>query len=268
MGGMNDETSFELTFPAGTGYTGGKINDDTVVNYSSNSSWQYGLQTLSWTTESDEIDYSFRFWGTNVDQDVYAITDDIRPDWNTATEYTNYGTGTSMDDKFTYVRDYYPYTGPATEDVEVSNIKYTFKHPKVEQAHYSLKDIQNSYISTIASEQVYHGNGAPAFRVYVSDEEYEVKDFKLELYDKDGNRTSGTVRIMLSNNKFRDGDFNVNQDKIYDTTVSVPASGELTIDIPAFELLEGTEVVWVNVYPTEISTGKLVKLVSMDPKLA
>ncbi len=257
-----------VTFEKGTGWTGAKIGNTSTINYNKTSNWSYGTQTLTWITESDGKDYSYMYWGTNVNQSLYAINDQVVPDWNTASVMTGYGNGTYESDYYTYQRDFYEYTGPNNEDVRIGNIRFKFYHPTVNPKNFILKQLQNSYASKIASKTLYHGNGAPLMRIYDKDATYKLKDIKLELYDANNNLTSGSVKLMISNNKFTDGNYaNETNDKCFETTVSIGSTGKLTFDSGNF-LVGNVDTIWINIYPTDTTNFKTVKLVSVNPVIA
>ena len=267
-GGWTSIQTHNVTFEKGTGWTGAKIGDTTTIDYTSSSNWTYGTQTLSWVTESDGKDYSYMYWGTNVNQSLYAINDQVVPDWNTASEKTGYANGTAASNYYTYQRDFYEYTGPNNEDVRIGNIQFKFYHPTVNPKNFTLKQLQNSYASKIASDILFHGNGAPLMRIYDKDATYKLKDIKLELYDANNNLTSGSVKLMISNKKFTDGNYaNETNDKCFETTVSIGSTGKLTFDSGSF-LVGNVDTIWINIYPTDTTNFKTVKLVSVNPVIA
>ena len=267
-GGWTSIQTHNVTFEKGSGWTGSKIGDSTTIDYTSSSNWTYGTQTLSWVTESDGKDYSYMYWGTNVNQSLYAINDQVVPDWNTASEKTGYANGTAASNYYTYQRDFYEYTGPNNEDVRIGNIQFKFYHPTVNPKNFTLKQLQNSYASKIASDTLFHGNGAPLMRIYDKDATYKLKDIKLELYDANNNLTSGSVKLMISNNKFTDGNYaNESNDKCFETTVSIGSTGKLTFDSGNF-LVGNVDTIWINIYPTDTTNFKTVKLVSVNPVIA
>ena len=263
--GMDLTSRIDVNYDKGTGWNGYTVGSSADVDYNKTSNWNYATQELAWIKESDGKDYSYMYWGTNVNQTLYAITDNVKPDWNSATEYTGFCNGTTASTYYTYQRDFYEYTGPNNEDVRIGNIKYKFYHPVVTPVAYTLKQIQNSYASKIASEEVYHGNGAPLFYLYDKDATYKLNNISIELYNSNGNLTSGDVKIMVSNNKFVDGNYaNTTNDKCWETTVSVGSTGRLTFNSDSFNV-GNVDTVWINIYPTDTSSFKMVKLVSVDP---
>ena len=257
-----------VTFAKGTGWTGAKIGDSSTIDYNKTSNWSYGTQNLTWVTESDGKDYSYMYWGTNVNQSLYAINDQVIPNWNTATEQTGYANGDSATEYYKYQRDFYEYTGPNNEDVQIGNIQYKFYHPTVSPKNFTLKQLQNSYASKIASDTLFHGNGAPLMYIYDKDATYKLKNIKLELYDVNNNLTSGNVKIMVSNKKFTDGNYtNETNDKCWETTATIGSTGTLTFNSDNF-LVGNVDTIWINIYPTDTTNFKSVKLVSVEPTVA
>ena len=74
--------------------------------------------------------------------------------------------------------------------------------------------------------------------------------------------------VMISKNKFNNGAFASASDKLFDATVTVPSSGEITFsmnDSDAFTLGQKGDIAWINIYDT--SGVGLVKLDSLKPIL-
>ena len=73
---------------------------------------------------------------------------------------------------------------------------------------------------------------------------------------------------MISKNKFNNGAFASASDKLFDATVTVPSSGEITFsmnDSDAFTMASKGDIAWINVYNT---TGiGILKLESLTPVL-
>lgn len=269
--GANYTTGITINVPRGTKYNGGTTGSIPSSNpYGQTSNWNYGKQTISWKKVDDGIDYSFYYWGTNTLQTAYGITNESEPDWASVPQVTGYSTGTSTSARHTYKRVYFPYTGDTTENVQISNIKYTYYDPKVIPQWATLNYIENQYVSDQAAEVVRHGQGAPAIKAESDDAHAKVKDIKLYLYDK-GNPTTpigGDVRFMISKNKFNNGAFASASDQLFDATVTVPSSGEITFsmnDADAFTLERNGDIAWINIYDT--SGIGLVKLDSLKPVL-
>ena len=269
--GVNYTTGITINVPRGTKYKGGTTGSIPSSNpYGQTSNWNYGKQTISWKKVDDGIDYSFYYWGTNTLQTAYGITNESEPDWASVPQVTGYSTGTSTSARHTYKRVYFPYTGDTTENVQISNIKYTYYDPKVIPQWATLNYIENQYVSDQAAEVVRHGQGAPAIKAESDDAHVKVKDIKLYLYDK-GNPTTpigGDVRFMISKNKFNNGAFASASDQLFDATVTVPSSGEITFsmnDADAFTLERNGDIAWINIYDT--SGIGLVKLDSLKPVL-
>lgn len=269
-GGADYTTGITINIPKGTKYTGGTTGSIPSAQYSSTSNWNYGKQNIVWRKTDDGIDYSFYFFGTNTSQVAYGITNQSELDWASATQKTGYSVGTSATSRHTYKRVYWPFTGDTTEDVKISNIKYTYYEPKVDPVYSSLNLIENQYVSDQSTDVVYHGQGAPAIKAESDDSKIKIKDIKLSLYSvsSPNTLTSGNVRIMVSKNKFSNGNFATTSDRLFDVTVTIPSSGELTVsmeDSDAFTLDRRGDIAWINIYDTN-GIG-LVKLDSLNPVL-
>ena len=269
-GGADYTTGITINIPKGTKYTGGTTGSIPSAQYSSTSNWNYGKQNIVWRKIDDGIDYSFYFFGTNTSQVAYGITNQSELDWASATQKTGYSVGTSATSRHTYKRVYWPFTGDTTEDVKISNIKYTYYEPKVDPVYLSLNLIENQYVSDQSTDVVYHGQGAPAIKAESDDSKIKIKDIKLSLYSvsSPNTLTSGNVRIMVSKNKFSNGNFATTSDRLFDKTVTIPSSGELTIsmeDSDAFTLDKRGDIAWINIYDT--AGTALVKLESINPVL-
>lgn len=269
-GGANYTTGITINIPKGTGYTGGETGSIPSTQYNSTSNWNYGKQNIVWRKTDDGIDYSFYFFGTNTSQVAYGITNQSELDWASATQKTGYSVGTSATSRHTYKRVYWPFTGDTTEDVKISNIKYTYYEPKVDPVYSSLNLIENQYVSDQSTDVVYHGQGAPAIKAESDNSKIKIKDIKLSLYSvsSPNTLTSGNVRIMISKNKFLNGNFASSNDILFDATVEIPSSGELTfsmLDSDAFILDKRNDIAWINIYDT--NGNALVKLESINPVL-
>ena len=269
-GGADYTTGITINIPKGTKYTGGTTGSIPTAQYTSTSNWNYGKQNIVWRKVDDGVDYSFYYFGTNTGQVAYGITNQSELDWASATQKTGYSNGTSTTDYHTYKRVYWPYSGDTTEDVKISNIKFTYYEPKVDPVYSSLNLIENQYVSDQVSEVVYHGEGAPVVKAESDDSNIKIKDITLKLYSVSDPSvlTSGNVRIMISKNKFSNGNFATASDELFDATVTIPSSGELTFsmeDSDAFVLDKRDDIAWINIYDTA-GTG-LVKLESINPVL-
>lgn len=262
-GGMDSiGAAYNLNMSKGTGFTVPVLG--AINGYGALFAWHYGKQDIGWTKVDDDVDYSLRFYANNTNHDINAITDEVVPDWATATQISDSDTQEAY---HTYVRPYYPPSGPANEDVKVSRINYSFYNPSVSPLTINLHSIVNQYVGLPLGEDVYHGEGAPAFETISDGSRCELKNVTLNLYDSD-NKTpiSGDVIIKLSSERFLDGDYRIPTDKLYEQTYTVPSTGTLTIpSIGPFTIDKARSVVWINLYEVN-GNGKMVDLAGFDVK--
>ncbi len=269
-GGANYTTAININIPKGEKYKGGSVGNIPTNKYNSTVNWNYGNQNIAWNKIDDGIDYSFYYWGTNTNQVAYGVTNESELDWDSAEQKTGYGTGTSASTDYLYKRVYWPCTGDTTEDVKISNISYSYYEPKVEPYYTSLNNIENQYVSDQIAEAIYHGEGAPIFKSSDDESKIKVKDIVIKLYDVNNptQLKGGDVRVMISLDKFSNGNFRRTQDKLYDKTVTIPSSGTYTLsmtDEEAFTIEHNKTTCWMNVYDTA-GTG-LVAIESLNPVL-
>lgn len=263
-GGVDDytgsATGIAIDIAKGTKFTVTDVGSKPADGYNATSNWNFGQQKIGWAKEDDGVDYSFYLWGKNSTQTINCITDAVVPEWSSATKETGSSTSSTY---HTYLRPYCPYTGPAEEDVKVRRINYSYYLPAISPAQYKLNQLQNQYAGAPVTDDVMNGQGAPLFCTSSEETNPRISNMHIKLFKNDNTTlTDGTVKVMISLNKFKDGDFATADDKVYEADITVPTVGVVDISIPQFSVKEKDHVIWVNLYETG-TEGKLVYLESV-----
>ena len=238
--GMNMTTSKTQTITAMTDYRtvsgGTSVNPSTATT--ADTVW-YTHKLLKVQVD-DGVDYSLFQWGGDKSKDnIYVLSDTQKPVENTAvTKSATNSTKTEL---------YFPYTGVDTRNITFSGVAVTYTPVELKPTLKVRSSFSNNYLSSVADEIVYIGNGAPLFETEDDDQTVKV-NLHAFLTNADGTRITGEINVMISDKKFVQGEF--------DTTATLRVTKTYTIsDITGYDIdvdvdCQSAGLYWINAYPS------------------
>lgn len=243
--GVNDTTNLEFTMPSLTGV--GYAEDNTNrKETSSEENGTWGNITLSYVTIPSLVDYQTNQFGVMPFSNVYCLNE---------RESLTAGSETEQSPIALTVAELYDQPqGRKTRNVSYSGVKVKYKPMFVSPRSLPLNSFVNKYLSTVAGESVYLGGGAPLFET--NDTEQNVKcKLKFEVYDSSGNNSTDTIKYIVSNKQFVNGNMASDANILKEDNIAVAVSGT-EVEFEVETDMKG--VYWINMYCDTI--GKSVNI--------
>ena len=226
-GGKGDTTDITLTLDAMANY--GNTTVGTKQDAKSTTNGTYAAISLSKAEVNNGLNYMDYILANGTDSLVYCIDEDAEP-VTSSTSRSEVTTDT------TYFYDiYYTGSGAHPQKNSMSRVKLQYYPLKFNVNQYKINSFYNYYVSSVAGERVYNGEGFPIVRAQSSDSDVEMK---IKFVSNGGN-----ILYRISDKKFIDGAFDPSANiKIED----IVASG--TTVTKTVEGIGLEKMVWVNCY--------------------
>ena len=242
--GKKDTTDITVSFDKITDY--GTTTIGTKLDAKSTSNGTYSVINLSKAEVNDSFNYMNYIIATGSDLDIYCIdedasvvADDSQVDIQTDTTY--------------FYDVYYTGVGANPQKNDMSGVKLQYYPVKYNVNQYKINSFYNYYVTNIAGERVYNGEGFPLLQSQTADSDVEVK-FKLT---SDG----GDIIYRLSDKKFIDGAF--------DNLANIRFEDRVTSGTEVTRLVEGLNKdvkLWINCYSTESGKKVTIENFKLDAK--
>ena len=235
-GDRGDSTSLAITIPELRKWGYQKISEAKVVDDSESNQvwWDYTLTQLKTT---DLVDYSLCQWGKNTNTAIYCLQDIAQP--SVGAEKTISAAATES--KY-YTEVFTPkYVELGTNTLSGVEVKY--KPNTFDLDSKELNSFSNSYLTTVAGENVKIGGGFPFLEVDDLDQVNRIS-MKFKARDIDGNAvTTDTISYQVSNKQFVNGAL---APGALDYTGGIKTAN--VGDTVSFEVSGVKGNVWINLY--------------------
>ena len=226
---QRDVTSLECTVGSTELTTFGKRGTGTPydTNYNGANGTRWSAQVYK-TVTGDGINYDTAIWGFVPTENIFCI--DKYASLTQGTTKTSVASETQTTIKG---EDWGSIGGMVEKDVTLSGVKVTYTPPKLTSEAKSISAFCNDYVSTIAGETVYHGQGIKIAEAF-QDGEVECKlKFKYEHSENAPFKliwTDGKVGAPGTNVFINWETINCNGSTTVTKTIDFPSKGDLWIN--------------------------------------